>query len=47
VQRLRTREELHRIFYTTRFLCRLDRLGYAISAAGSSMAKKPWRGIQR
>jgi hypothetical protein len=29
VQRLRTREELHRIFYATRFLCRLDRLGYA------------------
>jgi transposase len=28
VQRLRTREELHRIFYATRFLCRLDRLGY-------------------
>jgi hypothetical protein len=25
VQRLRTRAELHRIFYSTRFLCRLDR----------------------
>jgi putative transposase len=29
IQRLRTSEELHRIFYATRFLCRLDRLGYA------------------
>lgn len=29
IQRLRTREELHRIFYATRFLCRLDHLGYA------------------
>jgi transposase InsO family protein len=29
VQRLRTSAELHRIFYATRFLCRLDRLGYA------------------
>lgn len=28
VQRLRTRDELHRIFYASRFLCRLDRLGY-------------------
>ena len=29
IQRLRTHEELHRIFYAARFLCRLDRLGYA------------------
>lgn len=29
VQRLRTSAELHRIFYATRFLCRLDCLGYA------------------
>lgn len=29
IQRLRTSAELHRIFYATRFLCRLDRLGYA------------------
>lgn len=29
IQRLRTSEELHRIFYAARFLCRLDRLGYA------------------
>jgi putative transposase len=45
--KLRTPEQLHRIFYAMRFLRRLDRLGYAHFRRGSCMGKRPWLAIRR
>ena len=44
--KLRTPEQLHRIFYATRHLRRLDRLGMCIFDDGNCMGKKRWPVIQ-